>query len=183
MEAAPPPAGIALGLQSAPTFYPGLEYRDADAGMNWLESTLGSERREDHRDDNGNVVHAELEFGGAIVMLSTAGVGREPFRSLQAGGRLVYRALNEVDSLYERVRASGADIAVEITDTAYGSRDFTVRDPEGSSAPTGHKPRADRLPLVGLGIRLAPMSPPPPLQARLPAVHRRGGEVSRAGSS
>jgi uncharacterized glyoxalase superfamily protein PhnB len=117
---------------SSPTFYPGLQYRDADAGMRWLEEVLGCKRREDIRDDEGNVVHAELEFRGAIVMLSTAGVGREPFRGLPAGGRLVYCALDEVDSLYERVRNADAEIAVEITDTDYGSRDFTVRDPEGN---------------------------------------------------
>ena len=32
---------------STPTFYPGLQYRDADAGMKWLEDVLGCERRED----------------------------------------------------------------------------------------------------------------------------------------
>ena len=73
-----------------------------------------------------------LVFRGSVVMLSTAGVGREPFRSLPAGGRLVYCALDEVDSLYQRVREAGGDIALEITDTDYGSRDFTVRDPEGN---------------------------------------------------
>ena len=117
---------------STPTFYPGLLYRDADAGMKWLEEVLGCERCEDHRDDDGNVVHAELVFRGAIVMLSTAGVGREPFRSLPAGGRPVYCAVDEVDSLCERVREAGGEIAVEIADTDYGSRDFTVRDPEGN---------------------------------------------------
>jgi len=71
---------------STPTFYPGLLYRDADSGMKWLEDVLGCERREDHRDDDGNVVHAELVFRGSVVMLSTAGVGREPFRSLPARG-------------------------------------------------------------------------------------------------
>jgi uncharacterized glyoxalase superfamily protein PhnB len=115
-----------------PTFYPGILCRDADAAMRWLEETLGCERREDHRDDEGNVVHAELEFQGAIVMLSSAGVGREPFRSLPAGERLIYCAVDDVDALYERVREAGADIALEITDTDYGSRDFTVRDPEGN---------------------------------------------------
>ena len=29
-------------------------------------------------------------------------------------------------------RDAGADIALELTDTDYGSRDFTVRDPEGT---------------------------------------------------
>jgi uncharacterized glyoxalase superfamily protein PhnB len=117
---------------STPTVYPGLQYRDADAAMRWLEDVLGCKRREDHRDDEGHVVHAEVDFRGAVLMLSSAGVGREPFRSLPAGGALVYCALDEVDSLYERVRDAGGEIAVEITDTDYGSRDFTVRDPEGN---------------------------------------------------
>ena len=46
-----------------------------------------------------NVIHAELACHGAIVMPSTAGLGGEPFRSLPAGGRLVYCTLDEVDSL------------------------------------------------------------------------------------
>jgi uncharacterized glyoxalase superfamily protein PhnB len=117
---------------STATFYPGVLYRDADAGMSWLERTLGCERREEHRDDDGNVQHAEMTFGGAIVMLSSAGVGREPFRSLPAGDRLIYCAVDDVDGLYQRVREAGGDIALEITDTDYGSRDFTVRDPEGN---------------------------------------------------
>jgi uncharacterized glyoxalase superfamily protein PhnB len=117
---------------STPFFYPGVRYRDADTAMKWLEDVLGCERREDHRDGDGNVVHAELVFRGAIVMLSSAGVGREPFSSLRAGDQLVYCALDEVDSLYEHVRAGGGDIALELTDTDYGSRDFTVRDPEGN---------------------------------------------------
>ena len=114
------------------TAYPGLFYDDAEAAMQWLERTLGFERREDHRDDDGNVVHAEMTLGTALVMLSTAGRGREPFSRIPGGRGLVYIALEEVDSLYERAREAGADIALEPTDTDYGSRDFTVRDPEGT---------------------------------------------------
>ncbi|HEX6116321.1 MAG TPA: VOC family protein [Solirubrobacterales bacterium] len=115
------------------TFYPGLLYADADAAIEWLEQTLGFERREVHRDeDGGGIRHAELEFGSAVVMLSSAGMGREPFRSLPAGNALVYCATDDVDALYERAREAGADIALELTDTDYGSRDFTARDPEGT---------------------------------------------------
>ena len=114
------------------TFYPNLLYRDAAAAMDWLERTLGFERREDHRDDDGNVQHAELTLGSATVMLGTAGAGREPFRSLPAGGSLVYCAVEHVDALYERARAAGAEVPLEPMDTDYGSRDFTVRDPEGN---------------------------------------------------
>ena len=133
-----------MAPNSTPTIYTGLQYADADAAMKWLEEELGCTRREDHRDDEGNVVHAEMDFRGAILMLSTAGVGRGPFRSLPAGGRLVYVALDEVDELYERVRAAGGEIALELTDTDYGSRDFTARDPEGNLWAFGtYRPQAD----------------------------------------
>jgi uncharacterized glyoxalase superfamily protein PhnB len=117
---------------STVTFYPSLRYADPDAAMEWLERTLGFERREDHRDESGNLVHAELSLGPAIVMLSAAAAGREPFRSPPAGGTLVYCGFDEVEALHDRARDAGADIALELTETDYGSRDFTVRDPEGN---------------------------------------------------
>ncbi len=114
------------------TFYAGLRYEDADAGVAWLESVLGAERHELFRDDDGKVVHGEMVFGGSILMLSSAGIGREPFRSLPAGQQLVYCAIEDPDSLHDRAVAAGAEVALELTDTDYGSRDFTLRDPEGN---------------------------------------------------
>jgi uncharacterized glyoxalase superfamily protein PhnB len=115
-----------------PTLYPGLLYRDADAAIDWLTATLGCREREVHRDPDGGVVHAELELGSAVLMLSSAGIGREPFRSLPAGNALVYVAVDAVDELFARAEQAGADIALPLTDTDYGSRDFTLRDPEGT---------------------------------------------------
>ena len=114
------------------TFYPNLHYRDAEAAMRWLEEALGFDRKAEHRDDAGVVQHAELSLGSAFVMLGTAGAGREPFSSVAPGGALVYCAVDDVDALFERARAAGADIPIEPFDTDYGSRDFTVRDPEGN---------------------------------------------------
>ena len=114
------------------TVYPNLLYRDADAAIEWLERALGFGQGELHRDEQGNVGHAELRLGSAIVMLGTAGAGREPFRSLRAGGALVYCAVDDVDALFERAQAARADIPLEPSDTDYGSCDFTVRDPEGN---------------------------------------------------
>jgi uncharacterized glyoxalase superfamily protein PhnB len=126
------------------TFYAGFQYRDPDAAMDFLERALGFERREVHRDDDGNVVHAEMTFGGSIVMLGTAGAGREPFRSVGGSPGLVYCAVDEVDSLFERAREAGADIPLEPMDTDYGSRDFTVQDPEGNLWAFGtYRPEAE----------------------------------------
>ncbi len=38
--------------------------------------------------------------------------------------------------LFERVRAGGAEITDELHDTDYGSRDFAIRDPEGTAGPS-----------------------------------------------
>jgi uncharacterized glyoxalase superfamily protein PhnB len=117
---------------STVTFYPNLLYRDADAAMEWLERALGFTPGEVHRGEAGSVQHAEMRLGSATVMLGTAGAGREPFRSHPTGGSLLYCAVDDVDALYDRACAAGAEIPLEPTDTDYGSRDFTVRDPEGN---------------------------------------------------
>lgn len=112
--------------------FPEILYTDADAGIAWLARALGFKAGEVYRDDDGTIQHAELDLDGATVMIASAGVGREPFSALPAGGTLVYTAVDEVDPLYERCKEAGADIALELTETDYGSRDFTVRDPEGN---------------------------------------------------
>jgi uncharacterized glyoxalase superfamily protein PhnB len=111
--------------------YPNLLYRDAGAAIEWLEQ-LGFECIEDHRDEDGNVVHGELALDSAVVMLGTAGAGREPFRSLPASGGLIYCAVGDVDAVFYRARRAGAEIVVEPMDTDYGSRDFALRDPEAN---------------------------------------------------
>ena len=59
-------------------------------------------------------------------------MGREPFSSLPAGPRLIYTAVDDVDALHDHAVAAGAEVALELTDTDYGSRDFTLCDPEGN---------------------------------------------------
>jgi uncharacterized glyoxalase superfamily protein PhnB len=135
--------------QHRPAAYPTVLYRDAGAAIEWL-APLGFEPLEDHRDESGNVLHCEMALDSAIVMLGTAGAGRDPFRSLSAGGALVYVAVSDVDALCEKGRAAGADVAVEPMDTDYGSRDFTLRDPEGNLWSFGtYRPRVGGLSAAG----------------------------------
>jgi uncharacterized glyoxalase superfamily protein PhnB len=50
----------------------------------------------------------------------------------RVGGGLTYVAVDDIDGLYDRARSAGAEVIMEITDTDYGSRDFSVKDPEGN---------------------------------------------------
>lgn len=136
--------------ETAPTasIYPNLFYRDADAAIEWLERTLGFKRGEVHRDENGAVLHAEVSLGTATVMLGTAGTGREPFRSQGAGGASVYCAVEDADRLYAHARDAGADIPLDLSETDYGSRDFTARDLEGHPLVLRHLPAGGPLPMI-----------------------------------
>ncbi len=113
-------------------FFASVYFADADAGIEWLERTVGCRPRAVHRDEDGKIGHAEIEFGSSILMTGSAGTGREPFKSMPAGGSITYCAVTDPDALHDRALAAGAEVVLPLTDTNYGSRDFTLRDPEGN---------------------------------------------------
>ena len=43
-----------------------------------------------------------------------------------------YVVTDDVDAVYRRAKAAGAEIITEPYDTDYGSHDFAARDPEGN---------------------------------------------------
>ncbi len=114
------------------TIYPALRYRDAQAAIEWLTDVLGFEQGQVHAGDDGTIHHAELRFETGWVMLGSATDATDDRLAGEFGPSLIYLATDHVDELHERARARGAQIAMELTDTDYGSRDFAVRDPEGN---------------------------------------------------
>jgi uncharacterized glyoxalase superfamily protein PhnB len=113
------------------TLYPVLKYEDAHAAIEYLEKAFGFERLQVYEGDNGGVAHAELRFAGEVVMLGSTSEG-DPRFNQGAGRTSVYVVIDDPDSLHARARDAGAEIVMEPTDQDYGSRDFSVRDPEGN---------------------------------------------------
>ncbi len=112
------------------SIYPALRYRDAHAAIDWLKEALGFEAVSVHEAD-GRVGHAELTFGDGWIMLGSTGSGDERF-DRGVGTSSLYLATDAVDAAYERAKAAGATVTREIEDMDYGSREFTVSDPEGN---------------------------------------------------
>jgi uncharacterized glyoxalase superfamily protein PhnB len=112
-----------------PNVFPSFRYRDAAGAIAWLVDVRGFEVRAVHEAADGSVAHAELSHGSGLIMLGT---DRDDAFGGRVGGGFTYIAVEGVDGLYERAVAKGADVLKEITDTDYGSRDFSVRDPEGN---------------------------------------------------
>ncbi len=118
-----------------PILYHGFRYEDPDAAIAWLDRAFGFQPHAVFRDDHGRVMHAELDLGGgAVIML---GLQREDSLGTrtprQAGGvtSTVYGYVPDPDALHARATAAGAEIVRPLQDTGHGSREFTVRDPEG----------------------------------------------------
>lgn len=88
-----------------------------------------------HEGENREVVHAEMTFGGGMVMLGTAGPNdfrlRTP-KELGGASQGVYVIVDGIDAHYERAAAAGAEVVRPLADTDYGSREFVIRDPEGN---------------------------------------------------
>jgi uncharacterized glyoxalase superfamily protein PhnB len=112
--------------------YPALRYRNAGAAIEWLERAFGFQTIARHDGPDGTVGHAELALDGSLIMLGTGSADLEdPPADFRAARATVYVALEDVDGHRERARAAGAEVT-ELTETDYGSRDYSALDLEGN---------------------------------------------------
>lgn len=121
-------------MSDAPRLFPTFRYRDPVAAMDWLCNTVGFTLHARHPAE-GEIAHAELAYGSAMIMLGTArddAYGALVGTAGQSGGKSLYVAVDDVDALFARVQESGVTIESGLTDKDYGSREFICRDPEGN---------------------------------------------------
>ncbi len=137
---------------SASTIMPTMRYRDANAAIEWLCSVFGFERHAVYPGPNNTVGHAELTLNGGMIMLGSGkddefGRGFKPPAELgNIETRSTYIVVADADAVYARAKAAGGKIVRELQNTDYGSREFSVKDPEGHSLERWH--------LQSLGIAL-----------------------------
>ena len=117
-------------MAAIPVVSPVLRYADGPAAIDWLVTALGFEKHTDHRTPDGAVAHADLRFGGGVIGVSSISASNPntPWSGVRQG---LYIQVDDPDAFHERAKGAGADIVSPLTDTDYGSRDFTIRDPEG----------------------------------------------------
>jgi uncharacterized glyoxalase superfamily protein PhnB len=115
--------------------WPILTYRDGRAAIAFLTKAFGFEERAVYaREDDPSVIeHAELRWPlGGGIMLGTAGKDDSPFGRREPGNDSVYVLCDDPDALFERATEAAAEVVRGLRDEDYGSRGFTVRDPEGN---------------------------------------------------
>ncbi|MCA2214754.1 VOC family protein [Jidongwangia harbinensis] len=115
-----------------PQVWPTLRARDARALIRFLVDVFGFHETVVHGDGD-TVFHAQLSWplGGGVMLGSARGGPDDPW-ALTPGTFGGYVVADDIDARYERAVAAGAEVVRKPYDTDYGSRDFTVRDPEGN---------------------------------------------------
>lgn len=132
--------------QPAPPGWPRLSsalfYEDAAAAIDWLERAFGFATRLRVDGPDGGVLHSELVFGEAVVMvagLTRPGALDARASPRQIGGRntqSLFLYVDDVDAHCQRARAAGGRVLSEPQTTDYGEgywvdRGYEVADPEG----------------------------------------------------
>ena len=119
------------------TIIPGMRYRNAAAAIEWLCKAFGFEKYLVVPGDNDTIAHAQLSFGGGMIMLGSIQdneFGRMMKQPDEVGGaetQSCYVVVPDTDAHYARAKSAGAQILVDIHDEDYGGRGYACRDLEG----------------------------------------------------
>ena len=120
---------------SPSALWPVLSFGDARVVMDFLHDAFGLEETAiiASEDDPTVIEHGEMRWpSGPGIMFGSAGKDDSPFGTRQPGNEAIYVVCDDPDALFARATAAGAEVIRGLRDEDYGSRGFTVRDPEGN---------------------------------------------------
>jgi catechol 2,3-dioxygenase-like lactoylglutathione lyase family enzyme len=116
-----------------------VQVHDPDLALAFYRDTLGLELRNDvaRGDSRWITVGAAAQPGLSIVLTNFVNGGPadvDAVAVLLAKGAMngVHFQTADLDAVFEKIRASGADIVQEPADQPWGTRDCAVRDPSGN---------------------------------------------------
>jgi catechol 2,3-dioxygenase-like lactoylglutathione lyase family enzyme len=122
---------------------------DPELALSFYRDTLGLEVRNDvaKEDLRWITVGADSQPDVAIVItnhLNGSPADQDALAALVAKGALngVHFHSDDLDAIFERLRAAGAEIVQEPTDQPWGTRDLAVRDPSGNLVRIDQPPAA-----------------------------------------
>lgn len=117
----------------SPTIIPQIWYPEPDAAIAFLERAFDFHRHSEAPGEDGDVRRI-VQVGKGFVFVGSARTPRFVFRTPRESSGVntgaIYIAAANVDALYKRAKKGGATIVRKLADTDYGSREFSVYDPD-----------------------------------------------------
>ncbi len=114
-----------------------MRYKDAPAAIEWLCDAFGFEKHLVVSGENETIVHAQLKYGNAMIMLGSEKDSeydqflKTPIDLNGINTQSPYIIVEKIDDHYSRAIAVGAKIVLDIKDEDYGGRGYSCLDPEG----------------------------------------------------
>jgi PhnB protein len=120
--------------------FPYLRVRNASQAIAFYQRVFGAQEKLRLTEPTGRVGHAELDFGGTILMLSDEypELGFRGPQSIGAVTSSIHLHVDDADALIQKALAAGAELVRAPADHFYGERSGTVRDPFGHEWMIGH---------------------------------------------
>ena len=122
---------------------------DPDLALIFYRDTLGLELRNDVARDGFRWLTVGAASQPDVEMVLTNYLNGSPADTDALAGLLAKGALNgvhfhtdDLDAVFAKLKASGAEIVQEPTDQPWGARDGAVRDPSGNLVRIDQKPKA-----------------------------------------
>jgi uncharacterized glyoxalase superfamily protein PhnB len=121
--------------QISTPIWPTLVYDDAPGAIEFLADAFGFtiSMVVKNEGDDSLIEHAQLRWPeGGGVMLGSANRPDNPFSQRPTGAASVYVVTADPDAVYDRAIGRGATVFSPLVEHDYGSRGFSVTDPEGN---------------------------------------------------
>ena len=106
--------------QNGSGIIPTMRYKDASKAIEWLCNAFGFEKHLVVLGEDGTIVHTQLSFGNAMIMLGSE-IDNEYGQLLRTlkdlngfNTQAPYIVVEEVDEHYQRAITSGAKIVLDI---------------------------------------------------------------------
>jgi PhnB protein len=120
--------------------FPYLRVKNAGKAIDFYKQAFGVTEKFRLVEPGGRIGHCELEFGGAIVMISEEYPELGVLGPESVGGTTVsiHLHVDDADAAIRRAVEAGAKMTRAPQDHFYGERSGTVRDPFGHDWLIGH---------------------------------------------
>ena len=128
-----------MAVQPVPEGYhtitPYLAVENASEAIDFYKRALGAKERVRMPGPGGSVMHAELEIGDSVVMLSDPfpQASTKPPKELGGTSVSIMTYVDNIDSLYKQAIDAGATSLMEPDDMFWGDRFGSIQDPFGHS--------------------------------------------------
>lgn len=111
-----------------------LVVRDVKAAIEFYKRAFGAKKRRVFHGADGSIVHAEIQIGDSILMLSPEFPEMNVFSPQSPGGGTsasMFLYVGDVDAVFAKAVSSGATVTMPLADAFWGDRAGSIVDPFG----------------------------------------------------